>query len=126
MTWVHRASDSAGVHVCAKPQVEKSDRIEEGDVWRCDTCLTQWQVGSIWRGDQREPLQGRYAQVAWDRLPVMPWASTHRCHQTPQPVMGHSFACPTGEHEGGWMHTMGGPHAGLCPAVEGQKCGPTS
>lgn len=64
--WVKRKADE---HVCAKPKYEESGdgTVSSGDLWVCDICGSIWEVYSVWRGDQREPLEpGERPAILWN------------------------------------------------------------
>ena len=55
-------------HRCELPQYGRGEPLGEvhaGDQWKCE-CGKVWKVGSVWSGDQREPLlPGEYPQIRW-------------------------------------------------------------
>jgi hypothetical protein len=64
--WIKRM---AMAHTCERPMRERpTERILVGDRWKCE-CGKVWEVGHIFRGDQREPLlPGEYPQIGWKEL----------------------------------------------------------
>lgn len=63
MSWLERA---AKPHVCVMPRPERGERVETGDVWRCDACGICHRVTVRIMADQREP--DAPPLFSWERL----------------------------------------------------------